>query len=160
MLRWGSQEPSGPQSTIRLTMAFCLDSRGERCNFAVPGWVGAFLKPVPGLEETYVGLLDFLYLAAPNHGRILGYGYIERPGRVTLEGATLVVRGTRPEVLTVATLRSADGTEEMAQEFHEPSRGHDELARRVGERLGAELPNWTIVAAQSIWGFAGTARPK
>jgi len=160
VLRWGSQEPSGPQATIRLTMAFCLDSQGEQCHFAVPGWVGRFVKPLPGSEDVYVGLLDFLYLAAPNHGQILGYGYIERPGRVTFEGATLVVRGTRPEVLTVVTLRSADGTEEMAQEFHEQFRDHDELARRVGERLGAELSSWTIVGARSIWGFPGIAPPK
>ena len=159
VLRWCSQEPSGAQATIRLTMAFCLDSRGEKCNFTVPGWVGRFPKPVPGSEDMYVALLDYLYWAAPNRGQILGYGYIERPGRITLEGATLVVRGTRPEVLTVVMLRSADGTEEMAQEFHEPFRDYDELARRVGERLGAELSNWRIISAESIWGFAEVAPP-
>lgn len=160
VLRWGSQESSGRQATIRLTMAFYLDSRGERCHVAVPGWVGRYPTPLPGSEDVYVGLLDYLYLAAPNHGQILGYGYIERPGRVAFDGATLVIGGTRSETLTVVTLRSADGTEEMAQEFHERFRDHDELGQKVGERLGAELSNWTIVGAQAIHfsDLAGRAR--
>lgn len=150
VLRWGSRESSGPRATVRLTVASYLDGRGERCHVTLPGWVGRYPALLPGSEEVYVGLLDYLYLAVPDHCDILGYGYIERPGLVSFDGATLVIAAEKPEVLTVVTLRSRDAAEEMAQEFYERFQDGGEVTRMLGERLGAALSEWTIAQVQII----------
>ncbi|HZF51943.1 MAG TPA: SEC-C domain-containing protein [Polyangiaceae bacterium] len=148
VLHWGNRESGGPQATVRLTLAFYLDRQGERCNAIVPGWVGRNLALLPGAEDVYVGLLDYLSLVVPDRSEILGYVYIERPGCVVFDGPTLVIQAKKPEVLTVVTLLSTDGTEELAQEFDGRFQDSHEISRMVSERLGSELSDWTITEAQ------------
>jgi hypothetical protein len=148
VLRWDKREPVGPAATVRLTIAFYLDRQGNQCNATVPGWVGQLFALVPGTDGLLVGLLDYLSLVVPDRGRILGYSFIERPGCVAFDGPALVIQAKKPESLTVVSLRSADGTEELAQEFYGRIYEDREISRMVGERLGSEMAGWTITQVQ------------
>ncbi len=148
LLHWGNRESGETQATIRLTMAFYLNRQGEQCHISVPGWVGRNLALLPGSEDVYFGLIDFLSLVVPERGRILGYAYIERPSLVAFDGPALVIQAMKPLVLTVVNLRSTDGTEELAQEFYGRFQDSQEISRMVGERLGPQMSDWTIVQAQ------------
>lgn len=148
VLRWGKPESVGPQATVRLTTAFYLDRQGNQCHAAVPGWVGRTFAPVPGAEGVLVGLLDYLSLVVPDHGSILGYSFIERPGCVAFDGPALVIQGKKPETLTVVSLLSTDGTEQLAQEFYGRIHDGQEISRMVEERLGSEMSDWTITQVQ------------
>jgi len=130
--------------TIRLTCAIYRDERGEERSILVPGWLGAIPALLPG-TDVYLGLIDHLPSVQPDgFAALLGHVFVERPGRLIIEGGGLAIDGRAQKELTVVNLHSSDGRESMWQEF--VGHVHDRTAIRdlVEERLGADLKGWLI----------------